>query len=104
MSVHRVSLFITTVAVVAIAMPVHAQNLKQVGTIPVPGNPINQFGVLTIDQTTGLGYLADKDNKAVVVFDTKADKYVSRITGFVGMTKNGDASGPNGVQVVKGGS
>ena len=34
---------------------------------------------MTIDQATGLGYLADKDNKAVVVFDTKTDKFVSRI-------------------------
>ena len=34
------------------------------------------YGVLTIDQATGLGYLADKDNKAVVVFDTKTDKFV----------------------------
>jgi DNA-binding beta-propeller fold protein YncE len=104
MSVHRISLFITAATAIAMVMPVHAQGLKQVGTIPIPGTPVNQFGVISIDQTTGLGYLADKDSKAVVVFDTKADKYVSRITGFVGLTKNGDASGPNGVLVVKGGS
>ena len=65
--------------------------------IEIPGTPIENYGVLTIDQATGLGYLADKDNKAVVVFDTKTDKYVTRIGGFVGMTRNGNASGPNGL-------
>lgn len=81
-----------------------AHALTQVATIDIPGTPINQMGVMTIDQATGLGYLADKDNKAVVVFDTKNDKYVGRIGGFVGMAEDGDASGPNGVLVVAGGS
>jgi len=79
--------------------PAHAQGLKQVGSIAIPGTPINQYGVLTIDQASGLGYLADKDNKGVVIFDTKTDKYVDRIGSFVGMTKDGNTSGPNGVLV-----
>jgi hypothetical protein len=91
-------------AAVLVVGPAHAQNFKQVGTIAIPGTPINQYGVLTIDQASGLGYLADKDNKAVVVFDTKTDKFVSRITGFVGMTRNGNTSGPNGLAVVNGGA
>src|SRR2546427_449482 len=65
---------------------------------------ITDIGIMDIDQTTGLGYLADKTNKSVVVFDTKTDKFVSRIPGFVGRLKDGDASGPNGVVVVKGGA
>jgi hypothetical protein len=91
-----------TAAAIALASvaTTQAEGLKQVGTIAIPGEPVNGFGVMAIDQATGLGYLADKDNKGVVVFDTKADKYVSRIGGFVGQTKNGDASGPNGVLVV----
>ena len=84
--------------------PVHAQTFKQVASIEIPGTPINDYGVLAIDQATGLGYLADKDNKAVVVFDTKADKFVARITGFVGMAKSGNASGPNGLVLVRGGA
>ncbi len=104
MSVHSKSLFIAAAATIVMAGPVHAQTLKQVATIPFPDKPINQLGVMTIDQTTGLGYLAEKDNKAVAVFDTKTDKYVSRITGFVGQMKSGDASGPNGVVVVNGGT
>ena len=41
---------------------------------------------------------------AVVVFDTKTDKFVTRIGGFVGQTKSGNASGPNGLVVVNGGA
>src|SRR6185503_5355330 len=81
-----------------------AQTFKQVATITIPGTPIVNYGVLAIDQTTGLGYLADKDNAGVVVFDTKADRYVTRITGFVGQTKSGNASGPNGAVVVRDGA
>jgi DNA-binding beta-propeller fold protein YncE len=100
MSIRTTHLIMAAVLVVG---PAHAQNFKQVGTIAIPGAPINQYGVLTIDQASGLGYLADKDNKAIVVFDTKTDKFVSRITGFVGMTRNGDTSGPNGLAVVNSG-
>jgi DNA-binding beta-propeller fold protein YncE len=104
MPLHAKSLFVLAVAAMAIAAPADAQTLKQVATIPIPGTPINQFGVLAIDQDSGLGYLADKDNKGVVVFDTRTDKYVSRIGGFVGMAKSGNSSGPNGVVVVNGGA
>jgi DNA-binding beta-propeller fold protein YncE len=100
-------LWVTTVAALAaalaIATPVHAAGLRQVGTIAILGEPINQFGSLAIDQATGLGYLADKDNSGVVVFDTKTNKFVTRITGFVGMAKDGNKAGPNGLVVVTGG-
>ena len=92
------------VAAAVIAAPADAQNLKQVATIAIPGTPINQFGSLTVDQASGLGYLADKDNKGVVVFDTKTDTYVSRIAGFVGTAKSGNTAGPNGIVVVNGGA
>ena len=88
----------------ALTTSADAQTFKQVARIEIPGTPIDNFGVLTIDQATGLGYLADKDNKAVVVFDTKTDKFVSRIAGFVGMMRSGNASGPNGLAVVRGGA
>jgi WD40 repeat protein len=104
MSDRSTSLFIAAVATLAFAGSAHAQGLKQIGTIALPDMPITQLGVMTIDQKTGLGYLAEKDNKAVVVFDTKTDKYVSRIGGFIGQTKSGNASGPNGVLVVDGGA
>jgi DNA-binding beta-propeller fold protein YncE len=104
MSVRSKLAFLTLAMAIAVLGPARAQGLKQVGTIAIPGEPINQLGVMTIDQSTGRGYLAEKENKAVDVFNTKTDKYVSRIGGFVGQTKNGDASGPNGVIVVNGGT
>src|SRR5262245_55641431 len=100
---HRWTMALTAAAAaLALTGPVGAQGLKQVATIAIPGTPINQYGVLIIDQVSGLGYLADKDNRGVVVFDTKTDKPVDRVSGFVGMTKDGNASGPNGVAVVEG--
>jgi DNA-binding beta-propeller fold protein YncE len=86
------------------AGPTGAQGLKQVGTISVPDVPISQFGIMAINQATGLGYLADKDNKAVAVFDTNTDKFIARIAGFVGVNKNSNAAGPNGVAVVNDGA
>src|SRR5687767_529774 len=97
-------LLVATVVALAFAASADAQTFKQVARIEIPGTPIENYGVLTIDQATGLGYLADKDNKAVVVFDTKTDKFVTRIGGFVGHTGDGNSSGPNGVVIVCGGA
>jgi DNA-binding beta-propeller fold protein YncE len=96
------STFVIVAAIAAMiaASPAQAAGLKQVGEISIPGDPITDIGIMDIDQTTGLGYLADKTNKSVVVFDTKTDKFVARIAGFVGQLKDGNASGPNGVVVV----
>ena len=94
---------VATAVALACAGSADAQTFKQVARIEIPGTPIENYGVMTIDQATGLGYLADKDNKAVVVFDTRTDKYVTRIGGFVGMTGNGNTSGPNGLAVVNSG-
>lgn len=97
----RQGLFFFSAMVLAVATPAEAQTFKQVASITIPGTPINNYGVLAINQSTGLGYLADKDNAAVVVFDTKTDTFVSRISGFVGAAgRKGDASGPNGLVVV----
>ena len=86
-----------TAAAIASAGTAAAQGLKQVGSIAVPGGPVGSIGVIYIDQGTGLGYLADKDNKAVDIIDTKTDTYVGRITGFTGTTASGATSGPNGI-------
>jgi DNA-binding beta-propeller fold protein YncE len=96
------SVIVAALAAMISASPAPAGGLKQVAEISIPGEPITDIGIMAIDQTTGLGYLADKTNKSVVVFDTKTDKFVARIPGFVGRLKDGNASGPNGVVVVKG--
>jgi len=94
------SVIVAALAAMISASSAQAGGLKQVGEISIPGDPITDIGIMDIDQTTGLGYLADKTNKSVVVFDTKTDKFVARIPGFVGLLKDGNASGPNGVVVV----
>src|SRR6201988_3613785 len=96
------SMIVAALAAMISASPAQAGGLKQVAEISIPGDPMADIGIMAIDQTTGLGYLADKTNSSVVVFDTKAGKYVSRIPGFTGRTKDGDVAGPNGVVVVKG--
>src|SRR5262245_55661245 len=100
------SMFVIVVALAAtiFASLAQAGGLKQVAEISIPGDPITDIGIMDIDQTTGVVYLAEKTNKSVVVFDTKADKSFSRIPGFVGLLKDGNASGPNGVAVVKAGA
>jgi DNA-binding beta-propeller fold protein YncE len=94
------SVILAALAAMITARPSQAAGLKQVAEISIPGDPITDIGIMAIDQTTGLGYLADKTNKSVVVFDSKTDKFVSRIPGFVGLLMDGNASGPNGVVVV----
>ena len=89
------------IAAMILASSTHAGELTKVGEIEIPGETITDIGIMAIDEPSGFGYLADKTNKGVVVFDTTTDKYVTRIPGFVGRLKDGDASGPNGVVVVK---
>ena len=89
-------------AVVAASTAAIASELKQVNTIEVPGQKLTNFDVSFTDQATGLYYLADRSNKAIDIFDTKAERFVSRAGGFVGaVMKDGkvasDVSGPDGV-------
>lgn len=76
-------------------------------SIPVPVASGNTTGgmfswdITWVDQTTQTGYIADRSNKAVDVFDAKTDTFVKQITAsppFAGVsTKGPDFSGPNGV-------
>jgi len=93
------SMIAATLAAMTAASPARAAGLKQVAEISIPGEPITDIGIMDIDQTSGLGYLADKTHKSVVAFDTRTDKFVARIAGFVGQLKDGNTSGPNGVVV-----
>lgn len=79
-----------------------AAELKEVGTIAVPGEKLANFDISIIDQSAQTYYLADRSNKSIDIFDVRTDKFVSRVPGFVGVImKNGkpnnDASGPDGV-------
>ena len=104
MPIARRIFHISIIILLALIGTLHAESLKQIATIPIPGEPMNEFGVVFINQATGLGYLANKSNKSVEVFDTKNNKLLSSISGFVGLTKSGATSGPNGIIAVNDGA
>src|ERR1700730_16733684 len=90
----------------AFAGAANAAEMRQIGTISIPGEPLNSFDISFIDQSTGMFYLADRSNKGIDIIDTKKGMFVGRIGGMVGpvMKKDGtccnnDASGPNGVVI-----
>jgi DNA-binding beta-propeller fold protein YncE len=89
-------LLATTAATVVITVGAHAAGLKQVGTIAIPGEPLDSFDISFVDQLTNRYYLADRTNKSIDVFDTKTDTYVGRVPGFTG-ARPGGMAGPNGV-------
>jgi DNA-binding beta-propeller fold protein YncE len=97
------------VAVSAFAGTAGAAELRQIGTISIPGEPLNSFDISWIDEASGLYFLADRSNKGVDIVDTKKGAWIGRLGGAVGpvMKKDGtccnnDASGPNGVLTVDG--
>src|SRR4051794_38875263 len=103
---HRstVKFLMAAAAGLALTAPASAEGLKQVGTITVPGAPLESFDIGFVDPQTNQYFLADRSNKSVDVIDAKTDKYMTRITGFVGDGPKGDVSGPNGVVTVNNGT
>jgi DNA-binding beta-propeller fold protein YncE len=78
--------------------------LKMIASIPVPGEPISSFDISFVDQKTQRYYLADRNNKAIDIVDAKDNKWLGRVTGFVGAVMKPDGksvltakSGPDGV-------
>ncbi len=99
---YRTRLALALTAATMLAGPARAAELKQIGTIDVPGQKLTNFDISYIDPATGIYYLADRSNKAIDMFDTKADKFIGRVGAFVGVKmKDGkpdnDTSGPDGV-------
>jgi DNA-binding beta-propeller fold protein YncE len=84
-----------------------AAELKQIGTIEVPGQKLAAFDISFIDQASDRYYLADRSNNAIDIFDTRTDHYIDRVGRFVGVAmKDGkvdnDISGPDGVVFIGG--
>ena len=89
-------------ATVMLGGSAHAAGVKLLTTIDIPGEELKLFDIGTVDAATSRYYIADRSNKGVDIFDTKTNKYVGRIEGFVGVVMKdgkpvGSASGPNGV-------
>ncbi len=76
-------------------------------TIPIPVARANttggmySFDISYVDQRTQTGYVADRSNKAIDVFNAKTDKFVKQISAspaFAGASAvSSELSGPNGV-------
>src|SRR5271165_2344467 len=97
---------LTGVALALMSAAAAAAELKQVGSIAIPGEKLTSFDIAFIDQATGRFYFSDRDNKAIDIFDTNTDTFVDRAGGFIGIVmKNGkpntDSSGPDGVVLVE---
>src|SRR5580700_10899777 len=89
-------------ATVVIGGDAVAAGVKLLTTIDIPGEELKLFDIGTVDAAAGRYYIADRSNKGVDIFDTKTNKYVGRVEGFVGVVMKdgkpvGSASGPNGV-------
>ncbi|MEA2976387.1 MAG: hypothetical protein QOF19_1907 [Alphaproteobacteria bacterium] len=103
MTKRRNLLLATAVAAVTYGSSAYAAELKQIATIPVPGEPLISFDISYVDQKTQRYYLADRSNKGVDIFDLKTNKYVGRVEGFLGAVLkpdgkvNSNKSGPDGV-------
>jgi DNA-binding beta-propeller fold protein YncE len=95
----RLALIATALALGASAQ---AAELKQVATIPVPGEKLMNWDIGFIDAASGRYFLADQSNRSIDVFDTATAKFIGRVDGFIGRTiENGKPSriksGPAGV-------
>lgn len=98
------TMLMAALAALALAAPASAAGLKEFSKIVMPGEKLESFDITYADQQTGQVFIADRSNKAVDVIDAKTDKYVTRITGFVGDGPKGDVSGPNGVLTANNGT
>jgi hypothetical protein len=90
------------IAAVVIGSNALATDVKLLTTIDIPGEELKLFDIGVVDAAAGRYYLADRSNKGIDIFDTKTNKFVGRVEGFVGVAMQdgkpvGNISGPNGV-------
>jgi DNA-binding beta-propeller fold protein YncE len=101
----RAAPFAAALGIVVAIAPASADGLKPIAIIALPGAPLTQFGAVYVDQQTGLGFLTNRDNKGVDVFDARGDSFVKRVEGFVGIRPGGSPmSGPQGVTTANDGA
>ncbi len=75
--------------------------VRRVATIPLTATGTNPFDISWVDPVGGRYYLADRASKSIDVIDTKTNKLVGQIGGFVGQSPKGPKSyGPSGVVVI----
>ena len=73
---------------------------RRVATIPLMASGTNPFDISWVD-SGGKYYLADRASKSIDVVDTKTNKLIAQIGGFVGQNPKGPKSyGPSGVVAI----
>lgn len=92
---------VATVLILIGVAAAQASELKKVGQVTLP-TPSNEFSTASVDSASGLMFLPDRTNKAVVVIDTNKDAFVADIGGFTGIADGRDRSGPNSIVAVDG--
>jgi hypothetical protein len=103
------SLLFASAAVAALPCCGDAAELRQIGTISIPGEALDSFDISFVDPKTNRYFLADRSNKAIDIFDARENRFIGRAEGFVGaVMKDGRVdnahSGPNGVVTANGGT
>ena len=68
------ALLSASVAALALPAPANASELRQIGTISIPGEALDSFDISFVDQKTNRYFLADRSNKAIDVFDVKGER------------------------------
>ena len=102
----KIILLIATALV--IAGSVDAAELRKIGEIAVPGEPLTHFDISYVDQQSQRYFLSDRSNRSIDVFDAKTEKFIGRVGGFVGLVKLSgklkqhiwDSTGPSGLLAV----
>ena len=83
-----------------------AQNksgFRRVATIPLAAGGTNPFDISWVDPASGRYFLDDRASKSIDVVDTRTNKMLAQIGGFVGQSAKGPKSyGPSGVVVIPG--
>jgi DNA-binding beta-propeller fold protein YncE len=79
----------------------HPESFTRLGTIEVPGAPLQSFDIGFVN-ADGVYALADRSNGGLDFFASATGRFLGRATGFTGRSAAGgaDASGPNGVVAV----
>lgn len=83
--------------------PVDAK-MRLIGTIAIPGEPLESYDISFVDQRTNRYFLADRSNKSVDIFDVKTSTFTGRVAGFVGFNGKGNVAGPNGITTANNGT
>src|SRR5215472_862125 len=76
---------IAAVAAAVIGTSASATDVKLLTTIDIPGEELKLFDIGVVDAAAGRYYLADRSNKGIDIFDTKTNKFIGRVEGFVGV-------------------